>query len=111
MKDPYSIIIKRRLTEKSKLMEELHNKSNNPSIARCKTPKCVFEVALDANKNDIRVAIEEIYKEQNVKVVKVNTVRLKGKLKRRGRGRIGATSKLKKAVVTLEEGNALAEKV
>lgn len=57
----------------------------------------VFEVAVDANKIEIKEAIEKIF---GVKVEKVNTVNVRGKLKRQGRTQ-GFTSKRKKAIVQL----------
>jgi large subunit ribosomal protein L23 len=59
--------------------------------------KFAFEVALKANKTEIKAAIEEIF---GVKVEKVNTLRVPSKKKRVGR-HIGRTSEWKKAVVTL----------
>ena len=65
--------------------------------------KYTFEVAMDANKIEIKNAIEEIFK---VKVVDVNTVRVKGKEKRMGRS-VGRTSDYKKAIVQLAEGDSI----
>lgn len=62
-----------------------------------------FEVADYANKREIRRAIEEIFK---VKVLKVNTINLRGKLRRTGRTQ-GRTSDWKKAVVTLRQGDKI----
>jgi large subunit ribosomal protein L23 len=107
MKDPYSIIIKRHITEKSTMLEGLQNSNSNKSVARCKTPKIVFIVDGNASKQDVSFAIETIYKEKNVKVRSVNTIIVKPKAKRRGRGRLGATSSFKKAIVTLEPGDTL----
>jgi large subunit ribosomal protein L23 len=59
-----------------------------------------FQVALDANKFEVRQAIEHLF---DVKVAAVNTVKLPGKEKR-FRGRRGQRSPLKKAIVTLAEG-------
>ena len=59
----------------------------------------MFEVARDANKIEIRKAVEEIF---DVKVKKVNTIKLPGKWKRMGVHR-GKTPAIKKAVVTLTE--------
>ena len=56
-----------------------------------------FEVAKNANKTEIRQAVEAIF---NVKVEKVNTVRTMGKMKRQGRYE-GRTAEVKKAIVTL----------
>ena len=67
MKTAYDIIIKPVITEQS--MEEADEK------------KYVFKVAVDANKIEIKKAIEEIF---GVKVEKVNTIRMDGKVKRQG---------------------------
>ena len=63
----------------------------------------VFEVAIDANKPLIKEAVETLF---NVKVKAVNTVVTKGKVKR-FRGRPGRRKDVKKAYVTLEEGNMI----
>lgn len=63
----------------------------------------VFEVAMDADKPRIKAAIEALF---GVKVRRVNTVIAKGK-KKRFRGRLGRRADVKKAYVTLEEGQAI----
>ena len=68
------------------------------SIGLMENNKYVFKVALSANKIEIKKAVEEIFK---VKVVDVNTVRVKGKEKRMGRS-VGRTSDYKKAIVQLK---------
>ena len=89
MKDARSIIIRPIITEHSyDMMEE---------------NKYTFEVAKDANKVEIAKAIEEIF---NVKVVKVNTLNIKPKVKR-VRGPQGLTRTWKKAMVTLKEGDTI----
>ena len=60
--------------------------------------KYTFEVAKDANKYQIKDAVEEIF---GVKVAKVNTINVSGKAKRMGAGRPGTTRAWKKAYVTL----------
>lgn len=105
MKDPYSIIISRHITEKATVLQNLKNCESNPCTARCKNPKYVFEVDLCANKAEIAEALETIYKEEKIKVLDVNTLRTKRKPKRRAKGRPGASSIGKKAIVTLEEGD------
>ena len=60
--------------------------------------KYVFQVALDSNKTEIKAAIEEIF---GVKVAKVNTVRMQGKVKRTGAYPAGQRAAYKKAIVTL----------
>ena len=89
MKLAREIIIKPVVTEKSvDLMQE---------------NKYCFKVAKNANKIEIKKAIEEIFK---VTVTNVNTVNVHGKLKRMGRTQ-GKTASWKKAVVTLREGDSI----
>lgn len=107
-KNPYEVIKRLHVTEKSMMLENLKNATGNRSLSRCKSPKYVFIVDIEATKPEVADAIEEIYKERNVKVVAVNTSRTKGKT-RRVRGRIGTTSDFKKAVVTLQEGDSLSD--
>ena len=63
----------------------------------------VFKVASDATKPEIKAAIEALF---NVKVTGVNTLVTKGKTKR-VRGRAGVRSDVKKAFVTLAEGQSI----
>ena len=63
----------------------------------------VFEVAIDSNKPQIKKAVEELF---GVKVKAINTVVTKGKTKR-FRGMLGKRKDVKKAYVTLEEGNSI----
>jgi large subunit ribosomal protein L23 len=64
-----------------------------------------FRVATNATKPEIARALEEQYEAQGVKVAAVNTINMRGKLRRTGRrGIVGRTSDWKKAVVTLKEG-------
>jgi large subunit ribosomal protein L23 len=65
--------------------------------------KVVFRVADDATKDEIAAAVEALFK---VKVTKVNTLNVKGKTKR-FRGRPGRRSDVKKAIVTLAEGQSI----
>ncbi len=65
--------------------------------------KIVFKVKKDANKTQIKQAIEKIY---DVKVEKVNTINVKPKKKRVGRY-TGTTTAYKKAYITLAEGSQL----
>jgi large subunit ribosomal protein L23 len=65
--------------------------------------KVVFRVADDATKDEIAAAVEALFK---VKVTKVNTLNVKGKTKR-FRGRIGRRNDVKKAIVTLAEGQSI----
>ena len=68
------------------------------SMADVADKKYVFEVAIDANKTEIKAAVEEIF---GVKVAKVNTLRQLGKVKRTGAYPAGRRAAYKKAVVTL----------
>ena len=63
----------------------------------------VFEVPLSASKPEIKEAIEQLFK---VSVTAVNTLRVKGKTKR-FRGRPGRRNDVKKAVVTLKDGDSI----
>ena len=67
------------------------------SMARLADKKYTFKVASDANKIEIKKAVEEIFK---VEVAKVNTISMKGKDKRVGY-HVGKTGDWKKAIVTL----------
>lgn len=107
MKDPYEVIRARYVTEKATVLEQLHTSESNRSLAKCDSPKFVFVVSIGANKAEIASALEEIYKEQKVKVTKVNTILMKSKPKRRGRGRPGRTAAFKKAIVTMEPGDSI----
>ena len=84
MRTAYDVIIKPVITEKSMM-----------GVAE---KKYVFEVAKDANKIEIAKAVEEIF---GVKVAKVNTLNVQGKMKRVGRYPQGRTASWKKAMVTL----------
>ena len=63
----------------------------------------VFSVDVNANKTQIKQAIEKIF---NVKVESVNTINVKPKKKRVGRY-VGKTNKVKKAYVKLQEGSSI----
>ena len=63
----------------------------------------VFEVPLSSSKPEIKEAIEQLFK---VSVMAVNTVRVKGKTKR-FRGRSGKRNDVKKAYVTLKDGDSI----
>ena len=87
MKTPYDIIIKPLVTEKSTEASKDHN-------------TYFFAVSLEANKPEIKQAVETIF---SVKVARVNTIRLIGKPKRY-RTRAGHRPDWKKAMVMLKEG-------
>jgi len=85
----YDVILAPHITEKATVLSEQN--------------KVVFKVALDASKDEIASAIEAIY---GKKVLKVNTVVTKGKTKR-FKGILGRRNDVKKAIVTLEEGQSI----
>jgi len=87
---PETIIKRPLLTEKGTLMGEDAN-------------KVLFEVKLQANKIEIRKAVEKIY---GVKVTSVRTLKVRGKIKRVGRN-VGKRPNWKKAIVTLAEGSTI----
>ncbi len=85
----YDVIRKPIITEKATMVSE------NGAV--------VFEVAMDAAKPQIKEAVEALF---GVKVKAVNTSITKGKVKR-FRGTMGRRANVKKAYVTLEEGNTI----
>jgi len=85
----YDVIVSPSITEKSTLVSE-HN-------------QVVFNVRRDATKPDIKAAVEQLF---NVKVKAVNTLNRKGKVKR-FKGIMGKRSNVKKAIVTLEDGQRI----
>lgn len=102
----YQVVKHQYVTEKSMMLQRLKTAESNPSLKRCESPKYVFVVDRNADKRMIARAIEEIYKNEAVKVVAVNTINVKAK-PRRVRGRSGFKSAFKKAVVTLRPGDNL----
>ena len=80
------------------------------SIDEAGRGKYTFAVHNDANKIQIKAAIEELYKKEKVTVIAVNVLTSKAKEKRRGtkRGRItGHTPEWRKAIVTLAPGQKI----
>ncbi|GAB4170557.1 MAG: 50S ribosomal protein L23 [Geothermobacteraceae bacterium] len=90
MKPVHQILKRPLITEKTSMIREGGN-----TVA--------FEVARDANKIEIKQAVEKAF---DVKVENVNTVLVAGKVKRFGRN-FGKRSNWKKAYVTLAEGNEI----
>ena len=88
MKPLYEIIRKPLITEKANLLKE-------------EAQVVAFEVAKNANKIEIKQAVEKAF---DVKVKSVNTIQLRGKVKRVGYN-FGQRNNWKKAYVTLEEGH------
>ena len=85
----YDTILAPVITEKATLLSEQN--------------KVVFRVAESATKDEIAAAVEALFK---VNVTKVNTINVKGKTKR-FRGIMGRRSDVKKAIVTLAEGQSI----
>ena len=85
----YDVIVSPAITEKSTLVSEQN--------------QVVFNVAKDSSKPEIKAAVEALF---GVKVKAVNTLVRKGKVKR-FRGFIGKQKDVKKAVVTLVEGQTI----
>ena len=85
----YDVILSPVITEKATAQTE-HN-------------QVVFDVAIDATKDQIKAAVEGLF---NVKVKAVNTLVRKGKVKR-FRGTVGTQSDVKRAIVTLAEGQSI----
>src|SRR6195952_1086351 len=85
----YDTVLSPVITEKATVLSE-HN-------------KVVFRVAMDATKDEIAAAVEELFK---VTVTKVNTLITKGKTKR-FKGIKGRRNDVKKAIVTLAEGQSI----
>ena len=85
----YQIIRKPIVTEKATKLSEFN--------------KVVFEVAYKCNKKEIKGAVEKLF---SVKVKSVNIINIKGKIKR-FKGVLGKRNDIKKAVITLEEGNTI----
>lgn len=99
---PSQQIIKRPLlTEKSARQRETGGAAGAHPEGEAYAQKVVFEVARDANKIEIRRAIQDLFK---VTVTQVNTVVVRGKAKRVGRFS-GRRPTWKKAVVTLKAGD------
>ncbi len=85
MRTAYDIILKPVISERS--------------MADVQERKYTFKVAVDANKTQVKMAIEEIF---GVDVEKVNIMNVNGKVKKMGKN-IGRTAASKKAIVTLTE--------
>lgn len=105
-KSSYQIVKHQYVTEKSMMLQRLKTAESNASLKRCNSPKYVFIVDTDANKRQIANAIEEMYKNEKVKVMAVNTINVKEKA-RRVRGRAGFKNAFKKAIVTLRPDDNL----
>ncbi len=108
-KSPYQVVHSRHVTEKARMLEQLQFNASNPCVKKCDSPKYVFVVDKRASKQEIASAVQQIYAEKNISVVKVNTIHVSGK-QRRVRGRLGFSAGFKKAIVTLAPGDVIDEK-
>jgi large subunit ribosomal protein L23 len=91
MRDPHAIILRPILTEKSLWLQESADQYS-------------FEVPADANKIEIRQALAQMF--PRVKVLRINTMRRRGKL-RRVRMAMGRTKQTKRAIVTVAKGQTI----
>ena len=101
MRSAQSIIKRPLLTEKSARLRETGGASAAAAEGESYAQKVVFEVARDANKIEVRQAVETLFK---VTVTEVRTLVVRGKLKRVGRFS-GHRPSWKKAFVTLKPGD------
>lgn len=104
MRPPEQIIKRPLLTEKGTFLKESggrpQKKGDVEGDAESLSPQVLFEVVRDANKVEIRNAVEKLW---NVSVLKVRTAVVRGKEKRLGKF-MGRRSNWKKALVTLAPG-------
>ena len=103
MKAAHQIIKRPLLTEKGTRLKEHGGAPTGTFTPEELQPQVLFEVALDANKIEIKRAIEALF---SVKVVDVHTQIMRGKEKRIGRY-MGMRPNWKKAIVTLAAGNKI----
>jgi large subunit ribosomal protein L23 len=91
MKDAYAVVKSVRVTEKGTAQSEKLNQ---------------YQLVVDkrANKVDVKHAVEQLFK---VKVLRVNTMRVRGKARRERTVQFGRTPSWKKALVTLKEGDKI----
>lgn len=109
MKDPHNIIIRPYITEKSVSQSYGDQRIQDENkIVR----KYTFEVATDANKLEIKSALEAIYnsgkkKDETIQISHVRTIKVLGKKRRRSQKSTGYEPDRKKAIVTLGAGQVL----
>jgi len=101
MRSAQSIIKRPLLTEKSARLRETGGGAEAPAEGETYAQKVVFEVARDANKLEVRRAVEQLFK---VSVTDVRTLVVRGKEKKVGRF-TGRRPSWKKAFVTLKPGD------
>ena len=91
MKSPHDVIKAPLVSEKGTLLTESAN-------------QVLFKVRPDANKIEVKYAVETLFK---VKVTRVNTLNVRGKFRRQRTTQAGQSSNWKKAIVTLKEGDKI----
>jgi large subunit ribosomal protein L23 len=91
MRDPHQVIVRPLITEKT-------------SASQMNDNQYTFEVARDANKQEVKIAVERLFA---VHVLQVRTAQQRGKWRRRG-VHVGKRPNWKKAVVTVAEGETIA---
>ena len=101
MRSAQQIIKRPLLTEKTARLRETGGNAVAPAEGESYSQKVVFEVARDANKIEVRRAVEQLFK---VSVTDVRTLVVRGKVKRVGRF-AGQRPAMKKAIVTLKAGD------
>ncbi len=91
MKEPYKVIKTVRITEKGTILAENNNQ---------------YQLSVDrhANKLDVKHAVERLFK---VKVIRVNTMKVRGKARRQRTAQAGVSAAWKKAIVTLRDGDKI----
>lgn len=108
MKNPYDIVVRPRITERTMALS-----FGSERVAEDKNQRqYTFEVAIDANKIEIKSALEAIYNAgkkdgEKITIDKVRTIRMKGKSRRVGQRAKGQRPDWKKAIITLAPGQML----
>ncbi|MBS1705936.1 MAG: 50S ribosomal protein L23 [Armatimonadetes bacterium] len=109
MKDPHVIILRPHITERSVALSYGDPNATTETAVR----RYTFVVAKDANKIEIKAAVEAIYnagkgkKDAKIEVTKVATISMKGKSRRVGQRSSGKKPDWKKAIITLAPGQLL----
>ena len=103
MRSPEQIIKRPLLTEKGTRLEDTGGRDEGDLDPETLKSQLLFEVASDANKIEIRHAVQKLW---NVDVIAVRTTVVRGKEKRMGRF-VGKRSKWKKAIVTIAPGQSV----
>ena len=103
MRSPEQIIKRPLLTEKGTRLKDTGGRGEGELDPETLKSQLLFEVASDANKVEIRAAVQKLW---NVDVVAVRTSIVRGKEKRMGRF-VGKRSNWKKAIVTLKAGDSI----